>query len=234
MRRILATAGLDARLQFRNGFYYAALFVVALLGILITQVPRLDWGYLLPVLAQSGLALSTFYFIGGLALLEKGEGTLEAQVVSPLRPREYLLSKLATLAGLAVVENLTLVIIAVGPNFNPTWWLAGTMAGAFIYSLFGFIAVARYDSINEYLFPSLLFTTALSMPFIDYFGVLSHTVFYLHPIQPVLILLRAAFTPVPDYLLVYALVAATLWTAFLYWWAIRTFRRFVTQKAGVR
>jgi hypothetical protein len=49
-------------------------------------------------------------------LLEKGEGTLEAQVFTLLRTWEYLASKISTLTLLALVENI--VILLVGFRFD--------------------------------------------------------------------------------------------------------------------
>lgn len=45
------------------------------------------------------LPLATFFFIAGLVLLEKGEGTLEAQIVTPLTAGGYLASKILTLTA---------------------------------------------------------------------------------------------------------------------------------------
>ena len=52
MKRLLATLRTDVRLQFRNGFYYATAFVVALWVLLFSQLHvgpgGLDVGWLLP------------------------------------------------------------------------------------------------------------------------------------------------------------------------------------------
>ena len=90
MHRLAATVLLDLRLQLRNGFYYAVAFVLACWFLLLTRLPPLDWGYVLPAVVFGNLVMVNFYFVAGLVLLEKGEGTLEAQVVTPLADWEYL------------------------------------------------------------------------------------------------------------------------------------------------
>ena len=89
MHRLVATIRLDLWLQLKNGFYYAVAFVLVCWFVLLTQLPEIDWGYLLPSVVFGNLVAVNFYFVAGLVLLEKGEGTLEAQVVTPLADWEW-------------------------------------------------------------------------------------------------------------------------------------------------
>ena len=95
MTRLVATLRCDVRLQLRNGFYWAVAFLLTTLLVVISQLPPLDWVPVLPPLVLGNLVTATFFFMAGLVLLEKGEGTLEAQIVTPLSSDEYLLSKVA-------------------------------------------------------------------------------------------------------------------------------------------
>ena len=117
MHRLAATVCLDLRLQMRNGFYYAVAFVLACWFVLLTSLPVIDWGYVLPAVVFGNLVMVNFYFVAGLVLLEKDEGTLEAQVVTPLADWEYLASKTVTLAALSVVEQVVIVWSAYGGGF---------------------------------------------------------------------------------------------------------------------
>ena len=83
MRRLAAALACDARLQYRNGFYAAAAFVAVALVLLLRWVPQGYLGWLMPALVLTNMQVNTFYFVGGLVLLEKGEGSLEALVVTP-------------------------------------------------------------------------------------------------------------------------------------------------------
>jgi len=209
MRRLRAAIGCDIRLQFRNGFYYVVAVVLAGWVVLLSRLPSVDWGRFLPPLLLGNLTMATFYFIGGLVLLEKGEGTLEAQVVTPLTIGEYLASKVITL-------------------------VAGIVSASVIYILFGFMAVARYDAINEFLFPSVLYTLALALPLIPYFGLWESGLFYLHPLQAPLLLMKAAFQPVQGWQMVYGFTYSAVWIIPVFLWSKRSFHSFVVIKAGVR
>ena len=194
--RLLATVQLDARLQLRNGFYYAVAFVLACWFAVLTQLPVVDWGFFLPALILGNLSMVSFYFIAGLVLLEKSEGTLHAQVVTPLGAREYLTSKIATLAALSLVEHLVIVGWTYGPDVDPVALVGGVVLASVLYSLCGFISVARYDSINEYLFPSVFYVAALQLPLLHYLGIWDGWLMYLHPMRASLVLIRAAFEPI--------------------------------------
>jgi fluoroquinolone transport system permease protein len=81
MKRLIATVRCDVTLQLRHGFYYATAFVLIFCVVVASRIPSLDLSWLLPALLLGNLLLNTFYFIGGLVLLEKSEGALEARVV---------------------------------------------------------------------------------------------------------------------------------------------------------
>jgi fluoroquinolone transport system permease protein len=232
MKRLFATLVCDIRLQFRNGFYYAAAFVAVVMALLLNQVRFVDLALLLPIFVLGDILVNTFYFVGGLVLLEKGEGTLAAQVVTPLRTSEYLAAKVVTLSLLALIESLIIVAAAYGPGFVVLPLVAGVVVLAVLYTLYGFVVVARYDSINSYLLPSVVYTAVLSLPLVDYLGLWRSWLFYLHPIQAPLLLLRAAFQPLAPWQLVYGVLYGALWIGLMYLAGRRAFDRFVIEREG--
>ena len=260
MTRLVSTMKWDARLQWRNGFYYAVMVVILIWSVLISMVPAQVWqgvsagslSWLLPAVVLGNLLIGTFYFMGGLLLLEKGEGTLEAQIVTPLRPGEYLQSKLATLTILSLVENSLLVAALL--IFHSRFWAAGGHAlslpgvdmvtslflfaaglilGALILCLAGFLVVIRYDSINEYLLPSIIVTAVISLPLVTYLAGWQNWLLYLMPLQAPLTLLQAAWQPLPLWQLVYGAAYSLLWVWLLYRAANKAFYHFVINKQGV-
>jgi fluoroquinolone transport system permease protein len=232
MKRLTATIACDIRLQLRNGFYYAAAFVALFWVSALNQVPLENLGWLMPVFILSNLLINTFYFIAGLVLLEKGEGTLMAQVVTPLRTWEYLASKVITLTGLALLENLLIVGLGYGLDFDLLSLLLGMILAAAVFTLTGFVAVSRYDSINEYLFPSFLYTLLFIPPFLPYFGLGESWLFYLHPLQAPLLLTKAAFQPVALWQWLYGVLYSGLWIGLLFGWSRRAFTRFIVATEG--
>lgn len=229
MHRMIATLRTDARLQLRNGFYYACAFVLAIYALALSQLPglgaRLAW--LVPALVLNNLAITTFYFVGGQVLLEKAEGSLSAQVVTPLRAREYLASKTITLTLLALAYNLAVVSLFTGWRISPALAL-GLAAAAAIYTLFGVVAVARYSALNEYLIPSAGYVGALMLPVPAYALGWRHPLLYLHPIEAPLTLMRGALEPLGAGEWAYGLLYSLLWIGLAAWLARRALERSAT------
>ena len=234
MHRLVATVHLDLRLQMRNGFYYAVAFVLVCWFVVLTRLPPIDWGYVLPAVVFGNLVMVNFYFVAGLVLLEKGEGTLEAQVVTPLADWEYLASKTLTLAALSVVEQMAIVWSAYGSGFAAVPLVAGVVLAGVLYTLTGFLLVARYRSINEFMFPSVLFTTVLSLPMLHYFGLWDTWLLHLHPLTAPLVLLGGAFRPLTPGEWTYGVLYSAAWAGLLLLAGRRAFDRFIVAREGSR
>ncbi len=234
MKRLLAAMRWDIRLQYRQGFYYAALFVAVIMIPILLQLPDDSLALLLPVIVMGNMSINTYYFMSGLVLLEKDDGVLEALIVSPLRQREYLWSKLLTLTILTLLENILIVLLVYGINFNWLYLIAGIILMAFFNSLYGFIIVARYESINSFILPSVLWTMFLSIPILDYFGIWTTPLIYLHPVKAMLTLLKGAFQPIELWQAAYGVLYSILWIGILFTLAQRAFDRFIILKQGVR
>ena len=225
MNRIMATARWDIAIQARNGFYAATAFVTIFWAIIFINLPRLNLDWLLPPLVVGNLLLGTFYFIGGLVLLEKGEGTLMAQAITPLRLGEYLLAKILTLLMPVLAETLVIVVLVAGGHFTLLPLVAGAVLAGAMYCLAGFIAVAPYPAINEYLLPSGMYAALLWIPLLAYMAHWHHWILYLHPFSAPLTLVRAAFEDVPLWQVAYGVIYGVVWLVLLYQWSSRVFKR---------
>jgi fluoroquinolone transport system permease protein len=150
-----------------------------------------------------------------------------AQVVTPLHSGEYLAAKVVTLSALALAETLVLVVVIAGWRFNAALLIAGVALAAALYCLAGFIVVARYTAVNEYLLPSGAYVAALWIPLIADLAQSWHWLLYLHPISAPLALIRAAFEPAMSWQVWYGLVYSAIWIAFLYVLSRRAFRRWI-------
>jgi len=235
MKRFLATLRWDIQLQFRNGFYYASGFVAALFIILLRQLPEnVNWGLWWPPVLLENLVINAFYFMAGLVLLEKREGTLEAQIITPLRNHEYLLSKVLSLALLSLLESVVIIIAVSGFQFNFLWMGLGVLLLIAMYALYGFVVVSRYDSINEFILPSALWVMWFSLPLLYYFDIWRHWILYLHPLQAPLVLMQAAYEPLPAWKIIYGLTYALFWVGIAYFFSQRAFYKFVIRKEGTR
>ena len=234
MTRLLSIVRWDVQLQFRNGFYYVSAAMAVFFVILLRQFPQVDWAYWWPAIITGNLTINAYYFMAGIVLLEKGEGTMEAQIVTPLRPWEILTSKVLTLGLLSLFETLTIVFLVQGPQFN--WFLLITAIVLYIaiLALYGFIIVVRYDSISQFLLPSVIWTMGFSLPLLYYFDIWRSWVMFIHPLQAILILIQSAFTSLPAWQILYGIGYALLWTGIAMAVSLRMFHRFVVTKEGSR
>jgi fluoroquinolone transport system permease protein len=235
IKRLFSTFVCDVVIQFRNGFYYVSAFFILVWVAILQLLPddsRLNMSLIVPAFMMLNLLITTFYFIGALVLLEKSERTLTGLVLTPLRDYEYLTAKIASLTLLAIMETALIIGFVFGVDFAWLPLLAGMIVLGAIYTLLGFVAIARYHSINEYLLPSGLIVTALMLPLLDHFGLWQSLLFYLHPVQPPLILMRSAFVAVESWQMAYAVIGSLVWFALSFGWAHRIFYRFVVRTAG--
>jgi fluoroquinolone transport system permease protein len=145
---------------------------------------------------------------------------------------EYLVSKTVTLTALSLVEQVLIVWSAYGSHFHVGALISGIALAGVLYTLTGFILVARDDSINEYLFPSVLYVAVLSLPVLYYFELWSTWLLYLHPFAAPLVLLKAAFGASAPWKWAYGGAYAMAWSALLLRVGQRVFTRFIVARVG--
>ena len=230
MSRLSSTLLLDSQLQARNKVYLivvAAAFALAFALRALVTPDQLH--FFMPVLVMYGVSVTTVFLVGVLLLIERGEGTLNVVMVSPLRPREYLASKLITLAGLALVESVIMAVVAFGLGFSFGWLVLAVVMRASMGVGVGVAVGVRYSSITRFLLPAIFASLAFDLPIIWYFELWPSPLFYLWPSMPPLLLAKAAFLPVDPLQLVYAFGYGTLVAGVALFWASRAIDRFVVR-----
>lgn len=230
MSRLAATLGLDARLQARNQVYaIVGLVACALAGALRGLFTPEQLRLFMPVVALSGVGITAFLLVGVLLMLERGEGTLDVVLVSPLRPGEYLASKLLTVSALAAVEGVFVAGVAYGAAFSLPWLVLAVLLRAAFVAAVGVAVAVRYRSITGFLMPVVLLATFFDLPLLWYFELWPSPVFWLWPTLPSLLLAKAAFLPVGGLQLGYACVYGVVAIAAAVAWALRAIDRFVVR-----
>lgn len=239
MRAFVAALRWDVVLQARNGFYWASAFVILVIGGLLLAVPeaaRANGAVWVPAILAVNLQITTFFFMAGLMLLERDEGTLNALAVSPLTPGGYLATRTVTLTALAAVETIVLVLIAFDAGRSWLLVLSGTSALGVIYTGIGAAVATRYASINALLLPASLVVTLLLAPLLAHVGFAPRSLFVLHPIEPALTLMRAGYVPANAGELAFGAVGSLAWSAIIFLWARRRVSRLMrnTHASGGR
>lgn len=211
----------DIVVQARNGFYWATAFLVLVVGGLLLAVPataRTDAALWVPALVAVNLQMTTFFFVAGLMLLERDEGTLTALAVSPVSPGGYLASRMISLTTLAAIETAALVWIAFDSHGAWLLIIAGTAALGAVYTGFGAVIAARYASVNALLLPASMVVTLLLLPLLPHFGLAPRWPFLLHPIEPALALIRAGYGVAGVADIAFGVVGSVAWSAVAFLW----------------
>ena len=207
MKRLVATLWLDFTLQLRSKLYAIGLGVAVFIGLVLRWFfEEEQLRVLLPALFLLALGSTTYLFLGGMVIFEKGEHTLDAQKVTPLRLDEYLASKLATLSLFAALESV--IVLAIAYGFSGLRLLplaAGLLVMGMLYTLIGLVQVAPHDSVTEFLMPgAFVVSGAIHLPVIDHLGLWPSPLWYAWPSQAPLLLMRSAFTPIAPWQAAYA------------------------------
>jgi fluoroquinolone transport system permease protein len=221
MTAILHALRWDVIVQARNGFYWASAFLVIAISGLLVYVPesaRANPAVWVPAILAVNLQITTFFFVAGLLLLERDEGTLHAVAVSPLSPSGYLAMRTLNLTGLAAIE--TLVIVWLGFGMSGSWWLilGGMAALGVIYTGFGAAIATRYESVNALLLPASAFVAFLLLPLLPHFELAPRLPFVAHPLEPPLTLLRAGSGVTGRTDILFGVLGSLGWSAIAFIW----------------
>lgn len=222
----------DLRLQYRYGFYVVGVLVSAIMIGVLRWMPPDTARTLLPVFLFVNGIITTYFFVAGLVLYEKREGVLEALVVTPLRAREYLAVRVATLTGLATLETVGIVLLGWGADFRIAPVVLGVVLLGVLWTLIGMLVIFRYDSINEYLLPAALLQVVFQLPMFSVFGIWDAWYFWLWPTKGPLLLVLAGFEPVATGPLLVSLALSLAWIAGLAVWVQGAFARFIVRREG--
>ena len=234
MSRFTQSLQLDTKLQTKNQLYAitvgAAVAVGVALGYFFSQE---SLKIVIPIFFLFAAAGTGYLFVAALILFEKQEHTLDALIVTPLRPNEYLSSKVLSLSLLAFIEGGIILGIAwafwYGFDFGWPWLFAGLVSMQVIMTIIGIIVVVRYDRINDFLMPTLLIAMISQLPVLAAIGLWEPFIFYMIPTYPPFLLMRAAYESIPTWQIIYGIVASAAWIGGLYYWAFKAFDKHIIQ-----
>lgn len=233
-RRAWAALRRDLRLQWRHGFWLAYAFV-CLSYVLVLQLFGPGLRELLTTLVVfSDPAVLGFFFIGGLMLLERGDGTLDGAFASPLGVGEWIAAKLASLTLLALAASFAIALPLCAGCVRPLWLVAAVIPTSTCFVLVGIVAGTRCSTVNRYLLGGGLMSLPLLVPMLAPLGIVDLPVFDLLPAGAALELLeiglgRRAAQPWP---VLRSLAVLGAWNLALWSWAKAWMRRYVVAGAG--
>ncbi|MFK7992017.1 MAG: hypothetical protein AB8I08_38725 [Sandaracinaceae bacterium] len=237
IRRLAAAVRTDVVLQARNQLYGISVGVAVVVGGALAWLsPHDRLAGTVPMALLMFVGGSTLLYAMAMLILERDDGTLDAVIVSPLRPAEYLLSKVITLSGLAALEALLIVVGALGvlsrsgavPVPGPLIVL-GVVLLAVMHVLCGLALVVRYRRLMEALIPMSALATLMQLPGFYFVGALAHPAWLLIPTAAPTMFIRGAFTELAPWEWVYAVLVSGGTLLALWIFARRAFRRHVIE-----
>ncbi|MFD9940390.1 fluoroquinolone transporter permease [Nonomuraea sp. NPDC059023] len=233
MRALRPALLLDLRLQRRYGFWHATCVVVIIWIGVLWIVPDNLLGAAMPYLLIADLQFFMFFTAGAL-FFERGERTLFALLITPLRFGEYLAAKLLSMSVLAFLTCAVVVLADYGPGFDLLALLAGVTAMTLLMVLAGFVTAPLFPSVSEWLMPSTLVLALANLPLLDYSGLVPHWAFYLVPTEGVALLLGSAFHQVSltGWQAAYAVLYPAAWIVLLCRTARGVFYKYVVTRQG--
>lgn len=225
MKRLIRTIGWDLLLQFRYQIITVAVVITAVYTLVFRLLAKNGFDEVLVVIIFSDPVMIGFIFIGAMVLFEKGSGTIDALIVTPLRKTEYLCSKVISLGLIATICSLVMAIAGHGWSMNYFLFIYGVVFTSSIFTLIGFIGVSRVRSMNQFVIIIPFFMIPFILPLLNFFNLTSSWILYLIPTHAFLDLLWAAFHTMPAGRIVLAMIYLPVWLGLVYYFALKAFDR---------
>lgn len=169
----------DVKFQWKYGFYtiYLILVIVYILILsMLKGVVKTDVGI---IMIYSDPAAMGMFFMGAIVLLEKSQRVLDSIAISPVTPRDYIVSKIVSIGIIGTVVGVVLAI-ATGCNNLPLVALGIFLASTF-FTMFGLIVGGNVNSLNQYIIATIPFETIGFLPPIAYILGYQPSWMLLHP-----------------------------------------------------
>jgi fluoroquinolone transport system permease protein len=212
--RLIHAVLADIRFQIKQGFYLVYVIITAMYLIIMSFLPDDILAIALPLVVFSDPSVLGLFFIGGIILMEKGQGVLMVLVVSPLRSWEYILSKVISLAIVSVLAAFAITYFSYYPTV--TWWLLflTTILTSAIFTLLGIMINAGCNTVNQYMLKTIPYMLLFILPCFAMLGFPYSEFFTIFPSVAALKLMLGAFHGISWYeataLIVYLLVVIYL------------------------
>lgn len=233
-RRLMNSLRWDIQIQFRYGFYYAAVVMMITWIAALYAVDMEVFKKFIPLFLLSNLNLATFFYGAAIILYEKGERTLEPLQVSPQTFIEYLGSKSISLILLGVIENLIILLVLFwGVEANFFWIIIGIITMSLIYTIFGVGFAVGYKGMSDFLFPAIFMIFVLEFPGFSLLGLTGtfwNVIYHILPLYPMMVLASFSITSISVWEMIYGVLGTIIWIYLAFRYARSRYERFIVRK----
>jgi fluoroquinolone transport system permease protein len=191
--RLLHAVLADIRFQVKQGFYLVYVVITAMYLIIMSFLPSNILAVALPLVVFSDPSVLGLFFIGGIILMEKGQGVLMVLVVSPLRTWEYILAKVISLAIVSVLAAFAITWFSHYPSVNWCLLLLSTILTSGIFTLLGIMINAGCNTVNQYMLKTIPYMLLFILPCFALLGFPYSEFFTIFPSVAALKLMLGAY-----------------------------------------
>ena len=216
----------DIRFQFRYGFYAIYLIFTLLYLGLLSALPngwREDAALLMIFTDPAAMGL---FFMGAIVLFEKNERVLDTLAISPVRPMEYVFSKLVSIG---LIATLVAVFIGLGAGAMryPLRFVAAVFLCSCLFSALGLIAACKVKTLNQFFLYAVLLEILTVVPAVLWMFFFPFGALVLHPGVATLMLCSGQGSAV------LALLSLLCWAAGIGYLAVRTVQKMLLSVGGI-
>lgn len=231
MRRSLALLTLEARVQRRYGIHATGVILAVLWSGVLLLVPPEAALVVTPLVLLVDTATVGVFLGAAMVLLERGEGSLAAVLITPVRTGELIGAKALSLTALSLAIAVPVAVAGARGSFGAASVLAGVGLTALLMLLLGLALVAPHRSIIGFLtFAPWPLIPLMGVPLARGVGLLEHPVAHVVPTTAAFELVAAGFGPTrPQPLAVVYLLACV---ALAWRFAVRRFDGLVRREGG--
>ena len=230
--RLLNAIKQDIQFQLRHGFYYAYGLVTIIYIVLMRMLPVEIRSFAATFIIFTDPAVLGAFFIGGIVLLEKGQGVLQHLFITPLRVKEYVLSKVISLMLLSLLSSLAIVVSAFGLDFNILLFILAVALSSIFFTLAGLLLAVRVNTVNEYIYKSILYFTVLFAPLLALLNIYDTPIFYFMPTNAALTMIKGIFTNSSIKVVLAATLMLLIWVLLAYSIAEGQIKKHIIRKNG--
>lgn len=140
----------DIRFQYKYGFYLLyLLFSLLYIGLLFAfPVAWREKAAALMIFTDP--AAMGLFFMGAIVLFEKNERVLDSLAVSPVKPWQYVASKLVSIGLISMLVSFA-IGLAAGLATHPLRLVAGVFLSSCLFSAIGLIVACGSKTLNQFM-----------------------------------------------------------------------------------
>lgn len=153
----------DIRFQYKYGFDFLYM-VFSILYISLLYLLPVTWrkqGAILMVFTDP--AAMGLFFMGAIVLFEKGERVLNSIAISPVKPIEYVISKLLSIALISTTVGLFIGLVGHVIS-NPLLFIIGVCLGSCLFSAVGLMLAVNITTLNQFIVATIPAEIIINLP----------------------------------------------------------------------